>query len=465
MKRKGYVYERMTDWTAVKIAERIAVKNKPRNFGVKLHAKQWLKNLIEIHENVLNHRMETSTYQHTQKVSGQGKLRDISKLDFHPSHIQHQLLVLATQKDIEHSLIDDTYASREGYGQHRCAKRVNDWVQEHYKEYPWYLQIDVVKYYDNIQHSQIRKELERRYKDKEYIDAYMETIEKFSTSGKKIPLGIRPSQIFGNLALDSVDRHIKHKMRIKYYCRYLDDMLFLLPTKADCWKVYNEVKREIEAIGFKLHEPKVHRVEHGIDYMGYVTYPKVGQFIRSSNVREWLKRRHGLTNKRRIMEVDSAFWGLMIHANKHSKRLYKMNGGIDFSALGIKKAESVDKNGRSIIDVPQVSMSVVLNRDIDILQVVEGVETKHGKDRMALRIELMGAENKLIVNSPNIKTFIADCWSKGVTKLGISFIDRGGKKYDIDYKRTSVKEINHRKVSMNEEGKVIYTDTKELVQL
>lgn len=466
MKRRGYVYDRMTEWNLVKIAEMTAVKNKPRNYGVKLHAAHWLKNLIEIHNNVINQRMQTSEYQHQRLVSGQKKLRDISKLDFHPSHIQHQLLVLATQRKVEKSLIHDTYASRQRFGQHRCAKRVNDFVQKYKDEYKWYLQIDIRKYYEHIPHAAIRKELERRYKDKAYIDAYLEPIEKFAPKGIGIPLGIRPSQIFGNLALDSLDRYVKNDLRIKCYTRYLDDMLFLLPTKADCWKVWNKVKHFIENLGFTLHEPKVHRIKRGIDYMGYVTYPKKGQFIRTSNVQEWLKRRHGITNKRRLREVDSAFWGLMIHGNKHCKRLYTMNGGIDFASLGIQKAESVDKNGKSIIDVPQVSMSVVINRDIEINQVVEGVETKHGADRMALRISLMGAENKLIVNSPNIKSFIGQCWQKGVTRLAICFIDRGGKRYDIDYQRVRVLEVHNRRVTTNAEGKAVYAGNKnELVKL
>ena len=59
-KRKGYIYERMEDWNFLVKAERISVKGKARNKGVRMHRESWMQNRIEIFDNVLCRRMKTS---------------------------------------------------------------------------------------------------------------------------------------------------------------------------------------------------------------------------------------------------------------------------------------------------------------------------------------------------------------------------------------------------------------------
>ncbi len=313
----------MSHWENIKEAEIVATKNKPKNYGVTLHKKYFMKNLVEIQQSVINHEMKTSEYKYQTITGGHGKERNIAKLDFHPSHIQHQLLVLASQDILDKSFINDTYASRCGRGQHACAKRCNQFVQKYKNKYSWYLQLDIKKYYDSIPHWLIREKLEHKFKDKEYIDKYMEPIEKYHPNGIGIPLGIRPSQIFGNLALDGLDRMIKEELHVHCYLRYLDDMVLLAERKKDCWKYYNIINEYLKSIGFELHPPKVSKIEHGIDFMGYVIYPDEGMFMRKCNKVAWLKRRHHLKNPERIREVDSAAWGILKHGNKDCKYLYK----------------------------------------------------------------------------------------------------------------------------------------------
>ena len=98
MKRVGHIYEQMAVWENIVEAEKVSTKRKTSNFGVKQHIKRRWQNLIEIQQMVLNHRMKTSEYRHERLISGQDKMRDIAKLHFHPSHIEHQLLTLAADR-------------------------------------------------------------------------------------------------------------------------------------------------------------------------------------------------------------------------------------------------------------------------------------------------------------------------------------------------------------------------------
>ncbi len=137
-------------------------------------------------------------------------------------------------------------------------------------------------------------------------------------------------------------------------------------------------------------------------------------------------------------------------------------GGINFSVLGLKKAEHKDKEGRRILDAPNISMQMLLDREVTILDIVEGVKTKHGGDRMALLIDVMGNTNKLIVNASAIKEFVHNCWERGVTKMSVAFIDRGGRRYDIDYNRANIISVQGRDIEQHGD-KIVFKDNGENV--
>ena len=48
---------------------------------------------------------------------------------------------------------------------------------------------------------------------------------------KGMPLGNLTSQIFANLYLNDLDQFVKHKLKIKYYVRYVDDFVILHENK------------------------------------------------------------------------------------------------------------------------------------------------------------------------------------------------------------------------------------------
>ena len=463
-KRIGHIYERMEDWNFLVNAERISVKGKARNKGVRMHKADWMKNRVEIHEMVIRHEMRTSKYRHDKKISGQGKLRDIAKLYFHPSHIQHQMLVMAPYDELDRSLITHTYASRIGYGQHKGAMQLNEWVQEHHEEYPIYVQFDLVKYYESMLHSLIRHELERRIKDKIFIDAMMEPIEVFAPDGKMIPLGIRPSQTFGNLALSSLDRFIKETLRVKYYLRYLDDFVCLCRNKGEAHRIVREVTRFVESIGFRLHEPKIRPLTEGIDFLGYVCYPKKGMFWRTSDKKAWLRRRSKVTNPRRLREIDGSAWGYVSHGNRHCKNLYRKMGGVSFHGMGLARAAQQDARGNRIIDAQMINMQSVLGRPVIVKDIVDGVSTSHGDNRMAVLVEFFGQEAKLIINSQPIKAHLKMMMDKHITRHQTVFVDRGGKHYDVDLSRTEILEVDGRAIE-ERDGKVVFSDNGEEVKL
>lgn len=473
MKRTGYVYEQMAEWQNIVEAENISTKRKMRNPGVIRHIENRWQNLVEIQQMILDGRMHTDEYMHEQRISGQDKLRDIAKLHFHPSHIQHQLLTMAGNRRIDRCLIRHTYASRKGYGQIACALHIKKIARKYRRTVRWYGQGDVCKYYDNILHCHIRKDLEHLFKDKKFVDAFMEPFERFSTDGKSVPLGIRPSQIVGNLELSGFDHFMLEENKAEDYLRYLDDFLFTGATKGEVKRKMKRAEKYLAMRGLKLHVPKIHRISEGIDMMGFVYYGvKNDMWWRKANKKRWLRHRSRLSNSKRIKEKDDAAWGMLKWGNSHCKRLWcmktgrelpkKKNMGVPFKKAGIQRTERKDANGVPFIDEPKIAMRMLLGKPVESDKWISGVTTSQGSGRYAVRVYFMGEVYKVIINAVDIKSFLDDMTRNKVTRFKTVFIDKESLHYGIDEKQTEILEVDGRKVK--EAGdRIVFEDTGEEV--
>lgn len=460
-KRQGYIYDQMWQWDTLKEADRVSTRRK-KNYGVKKHKKQWIKDLVEVQTIIHDRKMRTDEYKHMEVNNGK-KRRKISKLNFYPNHLEHQALVLVSHNRIERTLISHTYASRIGYGQIAGALQVKKWLREESDECLWYAQGDICKYYANITHVLLRNNLEHLFKDKEFVDAYMEPFERFTISGKGIPLGIRPSQDSGNIALMRFDRHMKEVAKAHLYLRYLDDFVIFGRTKGEVKRKMKMAEAYLKDLGFNLHEPKIRPISEGLDFLGYVFYEDGDMYWRKSNKVRWLKRSSKVTNKRRLHEIDAAAWGMIKWGNKHCKRLYKMETGIDMSELGIELPKKTDNMGMRIIDAPKITASVVLNSELEVVDWVKNVETSYGTGRYALEVVFYGKHHKLIVNTSKIKQLIDGFALANVTSFTGKFKDEGGNHFYFDNVR--ITGIDKRPIGRNDEGKLIFTDKNEPVDM
>ena len=56
-------------------------------------------------------------------------------------------------------------------------------------------------------------------------------------------IGNYTSQFFANIYLNELDHFIKEKLRVKYYIRYMDDFLLLVPTKEEAKEYLNIISK------------------------------------------------------------------------------------------------------------------------------------------------------------------------------------------------------------------------------
>lgn len=93
---------------------------------------------------------------------------------------------------------------------------------------------------------------------------------------KGLPIGNLTSQVFANVYLNLLDQFIKRQLKVKYYFRYVDDMVLLSknPNQLKFWReqIDDFLKTTLD---LQLHpdKDKTGSIYQGIDFLGYVVKP------------------------------------------------------------------------------------------------------------------------------------------------------------------------------------------------
>lgn len=268
-------------------------------------------NLWRLHDELKGKAYHASAYHHFMIYDP--KEREIQALSFADRVVQHSLCDNVLKPYFEKRLIYDCAACREGKGTHFAMNRLTAFMQAFYKEYGtngYVLKCDVRKYFDSINH-QALKHILRRYPDKDVKAFLYQIIDSFnSDTGKGLPMGNQSSQWFALYYLDKIDRIIKEKYRIRYYTRYMDDLVLLHEDKTylqTCLAEISEVAKNELKLEFN-QKTQIFPVSEGVDYLGWHFYltdsGKVIRRLRTSNKRRFKRRLKAFREKYRRDEID-----------------------------------------------------------------------------------------------------------------------------------------------------------------
>ncbi len=175
----------------------------------------------------------------------------------------------------ERRLIYDTWVCRRGKGNHAAVKR----AQHFARRYGYFLQGDVRKYFDSIDHAAMKALLRRIIKDKpvlKLLDRIIDHAPPGLPPGKGLPIGNLTSQHFANLYLGELDHFVKERLRIKGYLRYMDDMLLFADDKPSLHRALAELKDFLDSrLRLRLKEENIQPtpVIAGIPFLGFRVFP------------------------------------------------------------------------------------------------------------------------------------------------------------------------------------------------
>ena len=120
------------------------------------------------------------------------------------------------------------------------------------------LKADVKHYFETVDHEILIKIIKKKIRDKKVIWLIKQIINNFDSKAKGIgmPLGNLTSQFFANVYLNELDKFIKHKLKARYYIRYVDDFIVLHNNKVILEDYKNQIDEFLGIIKLELHPDK-----------------------------------------------------------------------------------------------------------------------------------------------------------------------------------------------------------------
>jgi RNA-directed DNA polymerase len=264
MKRYGDLFHKIWDINNIRLAHANARKGKTTYKEVVMVDKNIDHYCFNISKMLQDAKFENSDYKIFTKID-KGKTREIYKLPYYPDRIIHHAIMQVLEPIWKKTLITDTFQSIKGRGIHKAKSRIEPIIRSGVVQYC--LKIDVKKFYPSIDNSILKGIIIRKVKCKDTIDLLCKIL--FSVSG--VPIGNYLSQYFGNLYLTYFDHWVKEILKVKYYYRYCDDMVFLGTSKKELHRILGLVK---EYLNSELHlrlksDYQVFNVSRGVDFLGF----------------------------------------------------------------------------------------------------------------------------------------------------------------------------------------------------
>lgn len=232
--------------------------------------------------------------------------------------------------------IEDSYGCVPGRGQLSAMKRLQSWVLSvHRKPGNWYyLKLDISKYFYRISHRVLKKILAKKIKDRRLLELLYGIIDCEHTPfglppGKGpgevpledrlfdvgMPVGNLLSQVFANVYLDTLDQFCKRVLRIRYYIRYMDDIIILSNSKKELHLWKDEIQKFLEEkLELSLNQKTCIRpVSQGIEFVGYRIWPYYTTLRKSTTLQIKRDMRHKAeeyrTGKVPLKEVTESLKG------------------------------------------------------------------------------------------------------------------------------------------------------------
>lgn len=331
---------------------RLAYKNAKKGKGwykeVKEIEKELDRYLNELRESLINHTYHTSPYEIFTRIEGQ-KEREIYKLPFYPDRVCQWAILQVIEPFILKNLTRDTYSAlpKRGAmpiikalrGYERVIKKDGKVVRKKWipsilvsdpENTAYCLKLDIRKYYPTIVHDVLKVKFRELFKDEELIWLLDEIIDSISTcpateentetlqrlgvcvnvvvdddgrefiDGVGIPIGNYVSQYDGNFNLSALDHWLKEEKGIKYYFRYMDDMVILSGSKEELHKLKREIDdflaqnlKQVVKHNWQVFPSKV----RGIDFVGYRFFGEY-TLLRKSTCKTFKKKMLAISKKR-----------------------------------------------------------------------------------------------------------------------------------------------------------------------
>lgn len=311
-----------------------------KEFEADLAAKNTL--LPKLQATMLERRYQTSPYERFIK-NDYGKSRIIYRLPYYPDRICQWAILQVMEPYLINSFTADTYSAIPGRGIHSALTKIQRCMRNDIPHCQYCLKLDVKHFYQSINHEILKDRYRRIFRDPDLLWLLEEIIgsiataepedherlshllelddeplnkwvygregesaaarkERYHQSTIGVPIGNYISQYSGNLYLSDFDRWIKEKCGIRYYFRYMDDVVIF----GDCKEKLHQLRRDIDhylqthlRLTVKNNWQVFPTYKRGVDFLGYRVFLHY-TLLRKSTTIKFKKKMKAIEHKRSI---------------------------------------------------------------------------------------------------------------------------------------------------------------------
>ena len=255
-------------------------------------------------------KLKNKTYKHggyTTFYISEPKVRKIEKSRYIDRIVHRWVVDNFLEPYFVPQFIYSSFACLKNKGMHKSAKYVQEKMQHCKRIWGEYyiLKMDIAKYFDNINKNILLDIIKRKIKDENILWLIKEIL--FSQKREKgLDIENYTSQMFANIYLNEVDQYIKHKLKIKYYCRYLDDSVLMVKTKKEAKEALKKIQIFLkEKLELELNKKtQIFKNKQGVNFCGY----KINEYrmkIRDKGKRKLKKKIKKLKYEIKIGKITS----------------------------------------------------------------------------------------------------------------------------------------------------------------
>ena len=288
-------YNQLTSFEALYKAHKVARCGKRHKWDVINFESKLSENLVELESDLKSNTYKVGKYK-TFKVY-EPKERLIQALGYKDRIVQHTLSDNFLMPCYDKRLIYANCACRIGKGTFFARSLLKRYFIEFLKRHNsgYILKCDIHKYFPSIDHNELYKVIDK-IKDKKIVNLLHVIIDSYNfDTGVGLPIGNQVSQIMGIVFLDKLDRVIKEKLRVKYYVRYMDDLIILHHDKQFLKDVLKEINNTLSTLKLKLNKKtQILTLSQGVEFLGakFVVYgKKVIQRLKKQSKYKLIKNR------------------------------------------------------------------------------------------------------------------------------------------------------------------------------
>ena len=188
--------------------------------------------------------------------------------------VLHHAVMRPAAPVIDRSLVDDTFACRPGRGLLAAVLR----SQKHARRFPWFVKIDIRRYFASVDHELLLARLGRRFRCNDLMALFERIVKSHQAGvGCGLPIGSLTSQHFANFYLDCVDRFLLEELRVPAMVRYMDDTVWWCRDRDEARRTRDLAEKFIRTnLRLQVHENgPIQRSAMGLSFLGFRVFPNV----------------------------------------------------------------------------------------------------------------------------------------------------------------------------------------------